>query len=52
MDSTGIGLLIGRYKNLKPKGISFYVQNPNPTIDKIFRISGLYGIMPLLETRG
>lgn len=46
MDSTGIGMLIGRYKKLKAKGISICVQNPSIHVDKILEISGLYKIMP------
>ena len=39
MDSTGIGLLIGRYKKI------LCVTNLNAQIDKVFRISGLYQII-------
>ncbi len=46
MDSTGIGVLLGRYKTLKKAGISIYIQNPSVSINKILQISGLYEIMP------
>ena len=46
MDSTGIGVLIGRYKNLRNKSIPIFIANPNNHIDKIFNMSGLYNIMP------
>ncbi len=46
MDSTGIGVVIGRYKLLKKHGKQLYVKNPTATIDKIFKISGLYEIIP------
>lgn len=46
MDSTGIGVLIGRYKKLKSKNILMYVVNPNSHIEKIFKMSGLYEIIP------
>lgn len=46
MDSTGIGVLIGRYKKLKEKNISIYICNPNKHIEKIFEMTGLYKIMP------
>ena len=49
MDSTGIGVLIGRYKIAKKLGISFYVQNLSKTVDKLFYMSGLYEIMTKLE---
>ena len=47
MDSTGIGVLIGRYKKLKGKHAT-YVRNVSRTVDKIFTMSGLYSIMPKL----
>lgn len=46
MDSTGIGVLIGRYKKLKASHIPIYIYNPNNQIEKIFKMSGLYEIMP------
>ncbi len=48
MDSTGIGVLIGRYKKLKDRGVPIYIYNPNRTVEKIFKMSGLYEIMPKL----
>lgn len=48
MDSTGIGVMIGRYKKLKEKNIQIYLTNPNKHIDRIFEMTGLYKIMPKL----
>lgn len=45
MDSTGIGVLIGRYKLIRRKLKPVFVRQPSPTIDKIFRMSGLYEII-------
>ncbi|MCM1043467.1 MAG: anti-sigma factor antagonist [Corallococcus sp.] len=45
MDSTGIGVMIGRYKIIKQKGAVAYVRAPSATVDKIFKMSGLYEIM-------
>lgn len=49
MDSTGIGLILGRYKRLKAKKVPMYIGSPNPQIDKVIKISGLYSIIPLLR---
>lgn len=49
MDSTGIGLIMGRYKKLRAKQIPMYIVEPNKQIDKILKISGLYSIIPLLR---
>lgn len=37
MDSTGIGVVIGRYKLLRKLNKVLYVKNPSPTVDKIFK---------------
>ena len=49
MDSTGIGLILGRYKKLKKERISLYIENPNLQIDKVLKISGIYNIIPILR---
>ena len=46
MDSTGIGVLIGRYKKMKDKNIPIYICNPSVHAEKIFKMTGLYEIMP------
>lgn len=45
MDSTGIGVLLGRYKKITDNGSELCVRNLNAQIDKVFRISGLYQII-------
>ncbi len=46
MDSTGIGVLIGRYKKMKTKNIPIFICNPSRQAEKIFKMTGLYDIMP------
>ncbi len=46
MDSTGIGVLLGRYKKLKTVGVPILIASPSPTVDKILKLSGIYDIMP------
>ena len=46
MDSTGIGMLLGRYKKLKKRGVSSYISNPSFAVNKILQISGIYDVMP------
>lgn len=49
MDSSGIGMIIGRYKNLVPGGeIKIYGVDEN--IKKIFDISGLNKIVKFCDT--
>jgi len=49
MDSTGIGVLIGRYKKLREINKPIYITNPSVQAEKIFKLSGLYDIMPKLS---
>ena len=49
MDSTGVGILIGRYKKLKERRIPIYICNPSKHAEKIFNMTGLYNIMPKIN---
>ncbi len=49
MDSTGIGVLIGRYKIVKGNNKQMFIANPNKQIEKIFKMSGIYEIMPKIS---
>jgi stage II sporulation protein AA (anti-sigma F factor antagonist) len=46
MDSTGIGVLIGRFKKLQSRRIPVFISNPAGHVDKLFRMTGIYDIMP------
>ena len=48
MDSSGIGLIIGRYKLMAQRGGSVAVRSPGARIDKIFRMAGLYQLVERL----
>lgn len=45
MDSSGIGLIIGRYKRLARRGGSVAVSGSNARIDRIFAMAGLYQLI-------
>ncbi len=45
-DSTGIGMLLGRYKILKKRGIPVYLCNPTRQVERIFEMSGIFSVMP------
>lgn len=49
MDSTGVGILIGRYKKMKERQIPIYICNPSKHAEKIFNMTGLYSIMPKIN---
>ena len=46
MDSTGIGLLIGRYKKIKQFNKNVYIAGANVATEKVIQLAGLYNIMP------
>jgi stage II sporulation protein AA (anti-sigma F factor antagonist) len=49
MDSTGIGVLIGRYKKMKDKRVPIFISNPSTQAERIFKMTGLYSIMPKIS---
>ena len=49
MDSTGIGVLIGRYKKMKERNVPIYISNPSTQAERIFKMTGLYTIMPKVQ---
>lgn len=49
MDSTGVGVMLGRYKKLKGKNVPIFICNPSSHAEKIFKMTGLYEIMPKIS---
>ena len=45
MDSSGVGLLLGRYKNVKRLGGALFVKNVTRGVDRVFEMSGIYQII-------
>lgn len=45
MDSSGIGLIIGRYKIMARRGGSVAVKNATAHMDRIFEMAGLYRLV-------
>ncbi|MDD3946848.1 MAG: anti-sigma factor antagonist [Clostridia bacterium] len=46
MDSTGVGLLLGRYKTAKSMAKPVAIFRPSAPVDKVLKVSGIYSIMP------
>lgn len=49
MDSSGIGLIIGRYKRMKGRGGQTYIGGSNAQVDRILRLSGIDALLPHLD---
>lgn len=47
MDSSGIGLLMGRYKLMKALGGTVCITNASERISKILMLSGIHKIIPI-----
>jgi stage II sporulation protein AA (anti-sigma F factor antagonist) len=46
MDSSGIGVVVGRYKNIQKLNGKAAIVNANPKIMQIFEMSGVLKIIP------
>lgn len=49
MDSSGIGVIMGRYKQMSYIGGAVYVYGIGKNVDRIFRMSGLYKLVKQLN---
>lgn len=49
MDSSGLGVILGRYKQLKAKGGQMVVCDVNQGVYRLFELSGLFKILPIHE---
>ncbi|MDD5017757.1 MAG: anti-sigma F factor antagonist [Eubacteriales bacterium] len=49
MDSSGLGVLLGRYKKIKMYGKNMYIKNANKQVEKVFDVSGIYKIIKKIK---
>lgn len=49
MDSSGIGVIMGRYKQMSYVGGAVYVYGIGKNVDRIFQMSGLYKLVKQLN---
>ncbi|MBO2945080.1 anti-sigma F factor antagonist [Paenibacillus sp. F411] len=49
MDSSGLGVILGRYKIIKQKGGKMAVCDVKPAVYRLLEMSGLFKIMPIYE---
>ncbi len=50
MDSSGIGVLLGRLRALQARGGGLSVKNMQPPVEKLFRLSGLHRVIGVEKT--
>lgn len=51
MDSSGIGVILGRYRQLRDRGGQVGVINMNPHIQRIFHMSGMDRVIHNLDRK-
>lgn len=51
MDSSGIGVLLGRLRTLNARGGSLSVKGMRPSVEKLFRLSGLDRVIGIQDGR-
>lgn len=49
MDSTGIGVLLGRYNKFRKNNVNIFIKNPQGHVDRILKMTGIYEIMPKIS---
>jgi stage II sporulation protein AA (anti-sigma F factor antagonist) len=49
MDSSGLGVVLGRYKQITAKGGKMVVCDVNPAVYRLFEMSGLFKIVSVQE---
>jgi len=49
MDSSGIGVILGRYRLMQKRGGSVCVKNRNRAVDRILDVAGLYRIVEKID---
>lgn len=49
MDSSGIGIILGRYNQVKSMGGKVFVLGMNPTVSKVFHLAGLSQIITVID---
>ena len=47
MDSSGVGMIIGRYKTMKARGGSVHACGMHPPVDRLFHLAGLHRIISI-----
>ena len=47
MDSSGVGMIIGRYKTMKARGGSVHACGLHPPVDRLFHLAGLHRIITI-----
>ena len=50
MDSSGLGLVLGRYRRLQEIGAKMFIKNPSVRIEKILAMAGVDKLIRIVRT--
>ena len=50
MDSSGLGLVLGRYRRLQEIGAKMFIKNPSVRIEKILAMAGVDKLIRIIRT--
>lgn len=50
IDSSGLGVIMGRYRKIKANNGQMVIYGAKPGIKKIFEVSGILSLMPVCNT--
>ena len=45
MDSSGVGVVLGRYRTMAHRGGRMYIRSPGARVDRILEMSGIYRVV-------
>lgn len=49
MDSSGVGMIIGRYKTMVARGGTVSASGLHPPVDRLFHLAGLHRILTIMD---
>ncbi len=49
MDSTGLGVILGRYKKISAVGGRMYIVRANPAVRKVLELAGVHKLVTLCQ---
>ena len=52
MDSSGLGLILGRYTSVREVGGILKIVNPSKEIEKILALAGIERLIPIIKSSG
>ena len=51
MDSSGLGLILGRYQTATEMGAEFSIEDPSPSVNKMLKLSGCEKMINIIRRK-